>query len=58
MYLYGDRVLVTEKTPVLKIICIGKPDATNMISSKIYLIPTPHLLLAVHKIHVLPDMEE
>ena len=52
----GDNVLVNNKTPFLKGICIGNPDAIMMRSSHIALLLITQLSLTDNHIYVLPLM--
>ena len=54
----GDRVLVTDKTPVLKGICVGQPNGTMMRSSHTVLLHTLQLSLAAQHTHILQDMKD
>ena len=55
--MYGWYIVVTNKNPVLKGICVGHPDATTIWSSHTALLPIPQLSLSDHCIHVLLVME-
>ena len=54
----GEKVLVTNKTPVLRGIRVVQPDATTMRSSQIDLLPISQLSIAARPIHILPDMKD
>ena len=54
----GDRVLVTNKIPVLRGICVGQPDATTIRLSNIDLLPTPQLSLASCCIYIIPAAKD
>ena len=54
----GDRVLVTDKIPVLRGICVGQPDATTIRLSNIDLLPTPQLSLASCCIYIIPAAKD
>ena len=58
LYCCGDRVLITDKTAVLNVICVVQPDDTTMWSYHIALLPIPQLLLTARGIHVLPFMKD
>ena len=58
VYCFGDSVLVTEKKPALKIICVGQSNSITMPSSQTNLIPIPQFSSAYCSIHVLLSIEE
>ena len=54
----SDRVMVTVKFSVLRVICVGKSDATTMISTHTAYLPLPQISLSTRRIHILPEMKD
>ena len=54
----GEKVQVTYKIPVLMGVFVGQTDTTIMQSSHIALLPIPPLSLAVHRINILPVIND